>query len=115
MRIKNGFTLIELMVVIAVIAILTMYAVPAFKVSMVNNRLISETTNLTSMLNLARTESLRRNDYVSMCPSSNGTSCNGADYSVGIVVFVDSINTGLLSSSQVIRVFNKFPSSQDKG
>lgn len=115
MRIKNGFTLIELMVVIAVIAILTMYAVPAFKVSMVNNRLISETTNLTSMLNLARTESLRRNDYVSMCPSSNGTSCNGTDYSVGSVVFVDSTNTGLLSSSQVIRVFNRFPSSQDKG
>ena len=103
------------MVVIAVISILTMYAVPAFKVSLVNNRLIGETTNLTSMLNLARTESLRRNDYVSMCPSSNGTSCSGTDYSIGSVVFSDPLNTGLLSSTQVIRVFNQFPSPQDKG
>jgi len=115
MKIKNGFTLVELMVVIAVISILTMYAVPAFKVSFVNNRLIGATTNLTSMLNLARTESLRRNDYVSICPSSNGTSCSGTDYSIGSVVFSDPLNTGLLSSTQVIRVFNKFPSSQDKG
>lgn len=115
MKRKNGFTLIELIVVMAVIAILTMYAVPSFKVSMVNNRLIGETTNLTSMLNLARTESLRRNDYVSICPSSNGTSCSGTDYSIGAVIFTDSANTGLTTGTQVIRVFNKFPSQQDKG
>lgn len=111
----NGFTLVELMIVMAVISILSMIAVPAFKVSMVNNRLIGETTNMTSILNLARAEALRRNDYVSVCPSSNGTSCSGNNYAIGSIIFSDPGNTGLSSSSQIIRVMNKFPNNLDKG
>lgn len=111
----NGFTLVELMVVLAVISILSMIAVPAFKVSMVNNRLIGETTNMTSIFNLARAEALRRNDYVSVCPSLNGTSCSGNDYAVGSIIFSDPGNVGLSGSSQIIRIMGKFPNSTDKG
>lgn len=115
MKKENGFTLLELTVVMAVIAILSMYAVPAFKASMVNNRLIGETTNITSILNLARAESLRRNDYVSICPSSDGASCSGTNYAIGAIIFSDPSNSGLSASSQIIRVLNQFPNATDKG
>lgn len=115
MKKTKGFTLVELMVVIAVISILSMIAVPAFKVSMVNNRLIGETTNMTSIFNLARAEALRRNDYVSVCPSANGTSCSGNNYAIGSIIFSDPSNTGLSASSQIIRVMGQFPNSTDKG
>lgn len=115
MKKTKGFTLVELMVIIAVISILSMLAVPSFKVSMVNNRLIGETTNMTAILNLARAEALRRNDYVSVCPSSNGTSCSGNNYAIGSVIFSDPNNSGLSGSSQIIRVMNQFPNNADKG
>lgn len=115
MKKQKGFTLLELTMVVAVITILSVYAVPSFKVSMVNNRLIAETTNMTSILNLARAESLRRNDYVSICPSSNGTSCSGTDYAIGAIIFTDPNNSGLSVSSKVIRVINQFPNTTDKG
>lgn len=115
MKKEKGFTILELAVVMSVIAILSAYAIPAFKVSMVNNRLVSETTNMTSILNLARAESLRRNDYVSICPSSNGTSCTGTDFSIGAIIFSDPGNTGLSASSQIIRILNQFPNTTDKG
>lgn len=115
MKKQNGFTLLELTVVLAVVSILSVLAVPTFKSSMINNRLISETVNLTSALNLVRIESLRRNDYVSICPSKNGNACSGNDYSIGAIIFTDSSNTGLDSSSKIIRVINPFPNGEDKG
>lgn len=115
MKKEKGFTLLELMIVLAVVSILSVLGVPTFKTSMVNNRLIAETTNMTSLLNLARAESLRRNDYVSICPSSNGTSCTGTNYAIGALIFTDSSNTGLNVSSKIIRVINQFPNSYDKG
>lgn len=115
MKKQKGFTLLELVIVVAVVAILTIYAVPSFRASMVNNRLIGETTNLTSVLNLARAEALRRNDYVSICPSSSGTSCSGSDYAIGSMIFTDTNNTGYDSTSKIIRVVNQFSNTNDKG
>lgn len=115
MKKEKGFTLLELLMVMAVISTLSVLAVPSFKASMVNNRLIAETTNMSSILNLARAESFRRNDYVSICPSSNGTSCTGTDYSIGVLMFTDSANAGLNGTSTIIRVSTQFPNSYDKG
>lgn len=114
---NKGFTLIELMVAITIISIVSAYAVPSFQQSMVNNRLIGEVNNMYSMLSLARTEALRRNDYVSICPF-NGTSCNGTDFTNGSVVYLDTTNAALAtipSKSSIIRYFDKFPNSSDKG
>lgn len=115
MKKEKGFTIVEITVVLAIIGIISTYAIPGFKVSMVNNRLIGETTNMTSMLNLVRAEALRRNDYVSICPSSNGTSCSGTNYAIGSIIFSDSGNTGLNASSQIIRIAGAFPNTNDKG
>ena len=60
----SGFTLIELIVAITVLAILATLAVPNITDLIRNNRVTSQNNELVAMLNFARNESLRRNDQV---------------------------------------------------
>ncbi|MAY25125.1 MAG: type IV fimbrial biogenesis protein FimT [Polycyclovorans sp.] len=86
----KGFTLIELMVTIAVLVILATVAVPSFTAVIRSNRAVSEANQIVSFITLARSEAVRRNRTVTICPSADGASCaGGADWSAGIVVFVD--------------------------
>ncbi len=74
---KRGFTLIELMVTLAVLGILLTVAVPNFQTFVMNGRMASQTNDLITALNLARSEAVRRAANVTVCASSNGTSCTG--------------------------------------
>lgn len=79
-----GFTLIELMVTLAVVGILAAVAAPAM-LSLINgNRLTGTASELTASLQLARSEAVRRSSRVTICGSSDGATC-GADWSRWIV------------------------------
>lgn len=71
MRAYTGFTLIELLVTLAVLAIISTMAIPAFGDMLERNRLTGQTNELVSVLNLARTEAIRRQLPVSVCPSGS--------------------------------------------
>ncbi|WP_239142605.1 GspH/FimT family pseudopilin [Variovorax sp. WS11] len=72
---SRGFTLIELMVTITVLAILLVVAVPSFDGVRLSSRLTSYATDLMASSQLARTEAIKRNAPVTLCVSSNGTGC----------------------------------------
>lgn len=74
----NGFTLIELMVTVAVVAILAVVAMPNLLSVINNNRLASQTNELITSLQMARSEAVRLNTPVTVCRSTNGTSCAAA-------------------------------------
>jgi len=99
MKKAAGFTLIELMITVAVVAVLLVVGVPSLKTFMQTNRLISSTNDLISALHIARTEAIKNNARVSICESSNGKTCgNTGNWRTGWIVFIDSngdlANTG---------------------
>lgn len=84
----RGFTLIELMVTLAVLAILAALAAPSFSNLINSNRLIGAANDVVAGLQLARLEAVRRGQSVVVCPSTDGSSCAGSDWS-RMIVFSD--------------------------
>ncbi len=110
---QSAFTLIELMVTLAVAVIVLTVGVPGLQSFFVNSRLTTQTNQLVSALNLARCEAIKRGVWVTVCKSANPTasspSCAASGgWEQGWVVFVDSSNIGTIDAGEpVLRVFNK--------
>lgn len=71
----RGFTLIELLVTIALIAILVALAVPSLSDAALSSKLAATANRLAASATLARSEAIKRNSSVTLCISTNGTSC----------------------------------------
>lgn len=76
--IQQGFSLIELMIAIALLGILLAIAVPSFTDAVLGSKLRSYANNFLASTYLARGEAIKRNSVVKLCASSNGTSCTGS-------------------------------------
>jgi type IV fimbrial biogenesis protein FimT len=77
---NDGFTLLELMVTIAVIAIIVTIGIPSFQALIDRNRLRGATENLFVDLNFARSESIKQNRRVAVYFSEPSASwCYGID------------------------------------
>lgn len=71
----NGFTLVEMLITIVIMGILAAIAVPSFDNLVLSNRLSSAANRLVASAQIARGEAIKRNAAVTLCMSSDGTSC----------------------------------------
>ena len=70
MRIARGFTLLELMVVLIIVAIVLTFAIPSFRTLLMNSRVNDVVSNLSGALNYARNTALSKNAPIGVCPVS---------------------------------------------
>jgi type IV fimbrial biogenesis protein FimT len=85
-----GFTLVELLVAVAISVVVITLAVPSFGKFYADNLVSGRTNDLVSDIQLVRTEALRRRQRVSICASADGATCSVSnDWSTGWIVFTD--------------------------
>lgn len=90
-RLSKGFTLVELMVTIAIAAIILTIGVPSFRSLIDNQRITTVTNDLFSAIKLARSEALSRGEQVEITP------LDGEDWTNGWAVYIDNDGTDGLS------------------
>jgi len=113
---STGFTMIELMVVVIVLAVLLTVAVPSFEAVMNANRLAGASNEMMASLQTARMEAVRRNARVALCLSANANdaapTCANADVD-GWIVFVDADKDDAFSAGDtLLRTSTVSPSVQ---
>ena len=94
---SSGFTLMELLIVIAMIAILATLAAPSFNTLRVNQKLASTASDLFASTLQARNEAMRLNRQVTIAPMT------GNDWKTGWRVYVDmNVNGSYDSGSDTL-------------
>lgn len=100
---SRGFTLIELMTVVAVAAILATIAAPSFKNFVVGQRVKSAANEFTMAATLARSEAIKRNSRVGLCVSATGTSCaTSGGWEQGWIAYHDANANGVVDTGEMI-------------
>lgn len=111
----RGFTLVELLVTLAVGAILLAIAIPGYAFLANTNKLAAVTNELVVALQLARSEAVKRGQRVTVCKSANASSSscsNVGGWQQGWLVFVDFGVRGVVESSDtVIHVYGGAPNA----
>jgi type IV fimbrial biogenesis protein FimT len=100
---QQGFSLIELVTVLAIAGLLASMAAPSFSQLAASLQLTSASNALVSSLYLARSEAIKRNGRVVLCKTSDGMVCaNNGSWDQGWIVFHDVNNNGLRETTETV-------------
>jgi len=91
---STGFTLVELMVALAVAAILLSLGIPSFQSTITNNRLTTQANEMVTLFSLARSEAINRRAEVRVVP------VDPSDWSQGMSVIADTNKDGDFTDSE---------------
>ena len=111
-----GFTAIELLIVITILAVLTAMAVPSFGPMIERWRTNQTVNNITSTIYVARSEAIKRGGKVSVRKIANGTDgCTFAstnqEWSCGWIIFADTDEDGNLDAGEEVLQSFQMPTS----
>ncbi len=111
----RGFSLIELMITVLIVAVLTAIAWPSFRDFMHRNQVSAQANQVLASLQYARNEAVGRHYPTAFCGSIDGLSCTAADDSLenGWMIWRDTTLTGVPSytagTDEMLRVTQTQP------
>ena len=110
---QHGFTLIESMVCLAIVGGVISWAVPSFRAIALNAARAREVNQLLQAIYYARSEAIKRNAVVSLCPTTDGSNCTVADdWHTGWLVFVNLDHDSPAArdaGEELLRVYEPWP------
>jgi len=96
-----GFTLLEVMFAIAVLAVVIAFGVPNFQAFVRNGRMTAAANDIVTDFNVARSEAVKRRVPVTLCKSQDGATCdaNAADPFRSWIIFVDDADPAVVDAA----------------
>lgn len=98
---QNGFTLIEMLAVIAILGILCFGAIPGLADLAAGQEEKNASTGVLRSITFAREHAIHNSTYASICPSQNGIAC-AASWGSYLLVFEDKAGSGKLESEEAV-------------
>ena len=86
---QRGLTLIELIIVLAILSVLFHLAAPSFQNIGANSRMTSHINTMVSSFNYARNEAVKRHHNVVICPNDDGSCARQPHWHNGWLMFID--------------------------
>ena len=99
----RGFTLLELMITVAVMSIALGIGVPSYNRMMATSQMAAASNDLLVLMQNARAQAMRTRNRVIVCPSTNGTTCSGSNWTNAISGLDANRNNTIDSTEQVFR------------
>lgn len=114
MKRLSGFTVVEIMVALAVGILIITIGLPAFTSLMSSNQMVTYANDLVGSIRYARNSAANGNDSVTICASNDDqTGCSGTDWNNGWLVFVDEDDGNDLDvGEEILRVKSIHPSER---
>lgn len=99
MRKQIGLTLLEMLITVAIVAIVLTSVAPAMQTMLIQNRIIAETNELSGVIQYARHHSIDQQVDTIVCPSENFTACT-TDWNDVKMVFADVDGNGARGANE---------------
>ena len=109
-----GYSLLELMIVLALVSIVFSIAVPSMRTFTQNDRLTTNINVMVGHLAYARSEAVKRSQQLSVCVSNDAATCTGGDWEDGWIIYIDAdADNAFTAGEEVLRVQQALEGNND--
>jgi type IV fimbrial biogenesis protein FimT len=99
-----GFSVVELLVTLVLLAISVSLALPSLQQFSANNQVQAAGSSIMSGLNMARFNAITTGEETTICPTADGVSCSNGSWSSGWIVFADADTDGAADNDELVRI-----------
>lgn len=103
---QRGFTLVEALIILAICALLASFSLAGFSNLLKTTQLATQSAHFLSAYTLARSEAVKRNQRVIICPRQDKLCSNDKQWEKGWLVYTDSNRNGVIEDGELIQQFD---------